>query len=290
MVAGTLVGFMAIAFAYLARQATAPTPPDQISQQFFLDNYTGDYPAVWQMVSTQDQTARSEEQFLADKQSPNQAQAALYQQLASWGTFQVVALVSNQTDQVIVTAQTHFPDRSQPEFQRLIGLAAADGADQEQLLSELQQLYQQDRLRYIEDQVGYNLVSQDGDWRVVQHWGELITVQLSGTVSPGLPWEFYPLQRQVEAVPGELVRVDYLARNNSDHEITAQAVHKVGPPEVASYFETLECFCFTETTLAAGEQRQLTLQFRIDPSLPAGAAYFQDRYTFYSMGEFPSDG
>lgn len=284
------MGFSAFAAIYLLRLPSTGDSPAEIARAFFLDSYTHDYRAVWSKVSAEDQAATDEDTYLAENDPLDSGSAALHQRLAGWGRFQVIALVSNRPDQLIVTAHAHFPDRSQPEFMDLVEQTKADSSALEASLEALNGLYQRGELRFVEEDLGYNLVRQDRGWRVVQNWGEVVTVLLAGAVSPGLPWEFYPVERQVLAVPGELVKVNYLARNVSDQTITAQAVHQVGPPEVASFFQTIQCFCFTEQTLQPGEQRQMTLQFRIDSSLPEGVAYFQDGYTFYSLDEFPSDG
>ncbi len=286
---GVLLGFSGLAAIYLLRLTSTDNSPAEIAQAFFLDSYTHDYRAVWSKVSAEDQAATDEDTYLAQNEPLDSGSAALYQRLAGWGKFQLIALVSDRPDQVIVTAHAHFPDRAQPEFIDLVEQTKADSSALGASLDALDRLYERGDLRFVEDDLGYNLIRQDRGWRVVQNWGEVVTVRLAGAVSPGLPWEFYPVERQVLAVPGELVMVSYLARNISDQTITAQAVHQVGPSEVASYFQTIQCFCFTEQTLQPGEQRQMTLQFRIDSSLPAGVAYFQDRYTFYSLDEFPTD-
>ena len=98
------------------------------------------------------------------------------------------------------------------------------------------------------------------------------------------------MQTQLTAVPGELVRATYVARNNSDETITANAIHEVGPPSAVPYFQTIECFCFTEQTLEPGEEREMTLVFRIDFAAPRELENIGNRYTFYSLDEFPSEG
>ena len=89
---------------------------------------------------------------------------------------------------------------------------------------------------------------------------------------------------------GELVRATYVARNNSDQTITANAIHEVGPASAFRYFQTIQCFCFTEQTLEPGEEREMTLVFRIDFAAPRELESIENRYTFYSLDEFPSEG
>ena len=76
-----------------------------------------------------------------------------------------------------------------------------------------------------------------------------ITVEFTGTVMPGLPWDMRPLTFKLDAHPGELQQVVYLVRNTSDREITGQAVPSVTPGQAAQYFDKIECFCFSQQTL-----------------------------------------
>ena len=108
-------------------------------------------------------------------------------------------------------------------------------------------------------------------------------------MSSDLDWEFYPVVSEISAVPGDLVSVIYFALNNSEETVTGKAIHKVGPPQAAAYFETIECFCFTEQTLEPGEEREMVLMFRIDFSTPRELSALDNLYTFYSIDRFPQD-
>lgn len=288
LVGGLVVGFATVATLFVAGRLRSARSPEQVAEAFFHETYTHDFAAAWELVSAADQAARSKQEYLAANGELNPAQAALYEQLASWGEYQVIALASNRADHATVTARIRYPNNALPEFVELVERAGQTGADAE-LIGRLQDLQLKDQLQFIEGDIGFDLVREDNRWRVQQHWGQSVSVLLSAVVSPGLPWEFYPIEGEIVALPGALVRADYVARNDSDRAITGKAVHLVGPPEAAGYIQTIECFCFTEQTLAAGEERQMSLLFRIDPSLPRGVPVLYNRYTFYSLGEFPDD-
>lgn len=273
--------------AFLARTLPPATPPEAIAEQFYRSTYARDSSAAWELVSAADQATRSKPLFLADQDPPTGTQAALYRQLAAWVEFQVLAVASNQPGQAIVTATVRFPDLEQPAVADLLDRATSPGANLQGLSDELERLRGQGALNYHEGDIGLNLVSEQGNWRVLRHWGHAVSVQLAAVVSPGLPWEFYPVERQLLAVPGELVHAEYVAHNLSDQTVTGMALHQVGPAELERYFQTIQCFCFSEQTLAPGEQREMELVFRIDGSLPREAVVFQNRYSFYTLDEFP---
>ena len=81
-----------------------------------------------------------------------------------------------------------------------------------------------------------------------------IKVRFDANVGPGLPWTFEPVQREVEIRIGETVQVLYKTRNHSSKATTGQATFNVTPEATGAYFNKVQCFCFTETTLKPGEE------------------------------------
>jgi cytochrome c oxidase assembly protein subunit 11 len=55
--------------------------------------------------------------------------------------------------------------------------------------------------------------------------------------------------------------------NQSERTTTGQAAYNVAPLTVGSYFEKINCFCFTEQTMAPGEKREMPVVFYVDPSI-----------------------
>lgn len=286
---GVLLGMAVVATVFLVRQIGPGRDPEGVAREYFVETYTRDFAAAWELASSADQAARPKDDYLAANPPAPAEQAALFERLASWGEFQVISLASGQPGAMTVTASVRFPNSAQPELLELFAQAESDPDLSEQLLDRLMELHEREALQFFEGEVSVNLILEDDGWRVLQHWGTAVTVRLAAWVSPNLPWEFYPVEHQLQAVPGQLVKASYIARNLSDHSITAKAIHEVGPAAVAGYFQTVQCFCFTEQTLEPGEQREMTLLFLIDPQVPPGAAVIQNRYSFYSLDEFPAD-
>lgn len=96
-----------------------------------------------------------------------------------------------------------------------------------------------------------------------------VTVHFDANVNSGLPWRFEPQEVMKEVHPGRLYETTYLATNESDRTVVAQAVPSVAPGKASLYFNKTECFCFTEQVLAPGESREMPVRFIIDPQLPA---------------------
>ena len=94
-----------------------------------------------------------------------------------------------------------------------------------------------------------------------------VKVQFDANVHPGLPWRFEPEQIAVNVAPGARTQIFYRAQNLSARPITGQAVYNVTPDTVGKYFKKIECFCFTEQTLKAGEKVDMPVIFFVDPAI-----------------------
>jgi cytochrome c oxidase assembly protein subunit 11 len=119
-----------------------------------------------------------------------------------------------------------------------------------------------------------------------------ITVRFDANVSPGLPWRFIPEVNSVDLHIGEVATVYYDVVNTSARATEGQASYNVSPPTVGAYFTKINCFCFTQQRLAAGEKRQMAVVFYVDPALVKDSD--QDdlntitlSYTFYPVAVEP---
>lgn len=82
-----------------------------------------------------------------------------------------------------------------------------------------------------------------------------------------LPWKFTPQQREVSVLPGETALAFYTATNTSDQDIIGVATYSVTPAQVAPYFSKIQCFCFEEQRLRAGETVDMPVFFYLDPDM-----------------------
>lgn len=98
-----------------------------------------------------------------------------------------------------------------------------------------------------------------------------------------LPWRFRPLVNHITVHPGELATVEYEVMNVRGAPVTGQAVPSYGPQHAGEYFKKLDCFCFTQQTLAAGETRRMPVTFVVDPRLPRDISSIAVSYTFFEV-------
>jgi cytochrome c oxidase assembly protein subunit 11 len=95
----------------------------------------------------------------------------------------------------------------------------------------------------------------------------VITVRFDAATANDLAWEFRPLVSEVQVHPGEQREVLFRAVNRSNEGITGQATFNVTPAKTGIYFDKLQCFCFNEQHLGAGESKDMGVVFFVDPDL-----------------------
>lgn len=110
-----------------------------------------------------------------------------------------------------------------------------------------------------------------------------IKVQFITRTAKGIPWEFEPVINEISVHTGEMKFVNFYAKNNAKHDIVGQAVPSVSPGLAASYFQKIECFCFTQQPLKPGEEVEMGLQFYVDLDLPEDISTLTLSYTLYDI-------
>lgn len=119
-----------------------------------------------------------------------------------------------------------------------------------------------------------------------------VTVRFDANVAPGLRWKFFPLKRSVTVKLGENAEAKFIAENLGDKPVTASATFNVTPQQTGSYFNKIQCFCFTETTLKPGEKLEMPVIFFVDPDIvnseeSAGVKTITLSYTFFPAEDQP---
>lgn len=94
-----------------------------------------------------------------------------------------------------------------------------------------------------------------------------ITVRFDANTDRNLDWIFEPKQRAVTVKVGQKSTIEYFAQNTSSIRSQGTASFNVSPGVAGQYFNKIQCFCFTEQQLAAGESIDMPVLFFIDPEI-----------------------
>jgi cytochrome c oxidase assembly protein subunit 11 len=93
-----------------------------------------------------------------------------------------------------------------------------------------------------------------------------VTIRFDANTT-GIPWKFQPVARSIKIKIGETAQAHYTATNTFDRPITGRATFNVTPDLAGGYFNKVECFCFTDTTLQPGETLDMPVLFYVDPDI-----------------------
>ena len=113
---------------------------------------------------------------------------------------------------------------------------------------------------------GFGGTTQRAEVAPAQTADRVVTVRFDATVAD-VPWNFQPVQRSVAVKVGETALVAYQAHNRSAVDVTGTATFNVSPAKAGPYFDKLQCFCFSEQTLKAGETVDMPVSFFVDPAI-----------------------
>lgn len=120
--------------------------------------------------------------------------------------------------------------------------------------------------------------------------GKTIDVRFDANRSSSLPWTF-KAEANVQTVKiGARNIAFFTATNLSDSTVTGTATYNVTPEASGQYFNKIQCFCFTQQTLAPGQTVRMPVIFFVSPDLlkdPDTKAISEITlsYTFYPVDE-----
>jgi len=123
--------------------------------------------------------------------------------------------------------------------------------------------------------------------------GHLISIRFDANTAPDLPWRFRPVDTHRTVAIGARNIALYEAQNLSSHPITGQARFNVSPSQAGRYFTKIQCFCFTEQRLTAGQDVQMPVVFYVDPAIltdpdTRDISEITLSYTFYPVDQAPA--
>ena len=116
-----------------------------------------------------------------------------------------------------------------------------------------------------------------------------LTIRFDANVRD-LPWTFTPNQVSQQLRIGDTGLAFYKVTNNGKTPLTGRAAYNVVPESAGPYFQKLECFCFTDQTIAPGATVEFPVVYFVDPKFAEdfesrGAQEVTLSYTFFPSTE-----
>ncbi len=115
-----------------------------------------------------------------------------------------------------------------------------------------------------------------------------LQVQFVTRVGQGLPIRFQSALGQQSPVLGGRNQTEFTFENHGDSDLTVRTVPSISPPEASPHILKIECFCFQEMVLKAGEKKQVGLMYLVGAKLPDHVAAVTLSYTVYPVADAPA--
>jgi cytochrome c oxidase assembly protein subunit 11 len=112
-----------------------------------------------------------------------------------------------------------------------------------------------------------------------------ITIEFMTTLNESTSMDFRAEKKQLKVHPGEYHTVNFYAENKTGKAMLARAIASFSPAITSSYFEKIQCFCFSEQTFKANEAKTMPMRFVINPELPEQYKTITLSYTFFDNTE-----
>jgi cytochrome c oxidase assembly protein subunit 11 len=111
----------------------------------------------------------------------------------------------------------------------------------------------------------------------------LVKVDFDASLNKNFAWKFEAVEKHIDVHPGAIITINYRVTNTMPYATTGRATPSFAPVEAGLHFSKIECFCFTNQTLQAGETRDMPVTFFIDPKMPATIGAIALSYTFHDV-------
>ena len=96
---------------------------------------------------------------------------------------------------------------------------------------------------------------------------QTIKIRFDASIAAGMPWEFRPVERDMEIQIGEENLAFYEAYNPTDRVIAGTASYNVSPFSAGAFFSKIDCFCFELQVLQPGERVVMPVSFFVEPDI-----------------------
>lgn len=274
----------AIALLVLAGCARSPAP-EQIALEYGRAMYRYDAATIYRLASTADRRAKDEGSVRAQVGAPTGFALDIIRHLALFIEAKPVdtRLSGNRAT---VSLKLTLPDANAPEIRTLAhdwdatALDALSDSERADVRRKLDELHKRRKLPVVEGQETFELVKEDGGWRLVLDWGRTIPVRFSASTAKTAALDVTTTPAEIRAKPGESFRVTLRAKNVSGHEITTRVGHRIAPDADASFLALLQCPLFLPATVKPGETKEFVSEYLLLKDTPDRVNGFRVTYEF----------
>jgi len=117
-------------------------------------------------------------------------------------------------------------------------------------------------------------------------YSRTIKVDFITSLNGDLRFKFTPLQSRITIHPGERKLIYFYAENQTNKDITVQAIPSITPTEAARFLKKTECFCFTQQYFFKGQKAEMPVYFFIEPEIARDIKEVVLSYTLFDASAY----
>lgn len=284
MNAGPRAAFVtALGFLVLAGCAQSPAP-DSVAIEYGRALYRYDAATIYRLASSADRRAKDDATIRAQVGAPRGFALELIRQLA---TFVVATPVDTRISgrRATVKLNLTLPDANAPVVSALArnwderALDALSARERAEVRHKLAALDAGRTLPVVEGQETFELVKEDGGWRLILGWAGALPLRFRASAA-AVPLEVSVIPTEIQAKPGEPFRVTVRAKNVSNHEITSRVGHDIAPRAEARFVALLQCPLFLPVTFKPNETKEFVSEYLLLKDTPGRVKELNIMYEF----------
>ncbi|HEU4344709.1 MAG TPA: hypothetical protein VFU31_24400 [Candidatus Binatia bacterium] len=275
------VSSVAVSFVYSTYYRTpVEEKPLQVVKAYLKASYARDYREAYLYISSTDRRVRDQNSFVRAQGSFSGFTLQLAKKLADDMELWVVEkeISSDRARYKVGYRMPAAEELSALTFAWDSGkLNSLSPAGQKQLLTTLERLKRQGKMIMTEGQETFDLVSDQGSWKIFFDWGLGIKVTLKADSAPSNELEARFAQSEFIIKQNEPFQIDLKVKNHGQRELIARIVHHLEPAETIDYVDMIACGALAPLVLRPGDEREISSAYVIRdgvrPDTPVAITY-----------------
>lgn len=271
----------AVSFVYSTYYRTAvEEKPLQVVKAYLRASYARDYREAYLYISSLDRRVRDQNSFVRAQGSFSGFTLELAKKLAEDMELWVVEkqISSDRARYKVGYRMPAAEELSSLTFAWEPGkLNSLPPAGQKQLLQTLEKIKKDGKMIMTEGQETFDLVSDQGSWKIFFDWASGIKVTLKADSAPSNELEARFVQSDLIIKQNEPFQIALKVKNRGQRELVARIVHHLEPEETIDYVDMVACGALAPLVLRPGDEREISSAYVIRdgvrPNTPLAITY-----------------
>jgi hypothetical protein len=272
LISAAVIG-LSVPLVFTHAYRTLHPEPVDVAKAFYKASYAREVRAAYAHVSAADRRVRDQAAYVSDQESFSGFALELAKRFADQIEFQVVEREIS-AERARLTLDYKMP--AADELSALLfnwdqnKLRALPRAERRRITAAV--IKSGENPISIEGRETFNLVKENGRWKIFLDWAAGITVSFAAALPVHNALEVKFLKRTIFASKDEPFQSNLKLRNRGQREIVARIDHRIEPKEYAADITMIACGFLRPLTLRPGEEREVSSAYLLDPGFPKSKA------------------